>query len=350
MALSTKPNRFYPSIPSVNGDIQTHLNALVQIKESIETHERRNANYMKSFVRYEELVDLGIINEAGEFILEVGGGGSGSQTPWLSDIDGAGFSLSNVLSLEVQDASGNYYSTLGFSGSDFQILMDAAVSPQNLRITGFVGGDFIVEGTAGGGRIRQENSADSTEYIEMYHDTSQTARIVSSGRIRLQSFNDVVGRAVEIESATDFVKQGFVGREMSLYLDEGHNIIFDGDTGPNPTNDYVFQGFPGNFLMGNYEFQANEALTGKDNYVLTLDETAGTIQLEVAGGGPTTDHPHTGEVTGTTALTVQVSSITNRTAVAEVSELNTDDIALHDATDGTLKKTPINLVTDGGNF
>ncbi len=59
---------------------------------------------------------------------------------------------------------------------------------------------------------------------------------------------------------------------------------------------------------------------------------------------------HTGEVTGSVALTVQVSSITNRSAVTEVSELNTDEVALHDATDGSLKKTPVNLITDGGNF
>lgn len=162
MALSTKPNRFYPSIPTVTDDLETHLNALVQIKESIETHERRNGNYMKSFIRYEELVDLGIINEQGELILETGGGTSG-----------------------VEEA------------------------PQ-----------------------------DSQKY----------------------------------------------GRQDAGWL--------------------------------------------------VIDENA----------------THTGEVTGTIGLTVQVSSITNRTAVGEVSESGTDDIALHDATDGSLKKTPINLVTDGGNF
>lgn len=68
--LDISPNRFYPSIPGITEDSLTHTNALQQIRESIETHERRNANYLKSFVRFEELVTLGIISEDGEFILD----------------------------------------------------------------------------------------------------------------------------------------------------------------------------------------------------------------------------------------------------------------------------------------
>ena len=63
--LSTQPNRFYPSIPGVTQDTATHTNALQQIRESIETHERRNSNYLKSFIRFEELVELGIIDGSG---------------------------------------------------------------------------------------------------------------------------------------------------------------------------------------------------------------------------------------------------------------------------------------------
>jgi hypothetical protein len=82
-----------------------------------------------------------------------------------------------------------------------------------------------------------------------------------------------------------------------------------------------------------------------DGQVLTYDVTNGW-QNETNDPNAT----HTGEVTGSLALTVDVSSITNRTAVTEVSESGTDDVALHDATDGTLKKSPVNLITDGGYF
>jgi hypothetical protein len=73
--LSTKPNRFYPSIPGITGDFASDQNTLRTIRESIETHERRNNNYMKSFIRFEELVDLGIIDSSGEFIFSSTAGG-----------------------------------------------------------------------------------------------------------------------------------------------------------------------------------------------------------------------------------------------------------------------------------
>ncbi len=69
--ISTKPNRFYPSIPGIEEEPEGHANVLRQIRESIETHERRNANYLKSFIRFEELIDLGIIDSTGEFVLAI---------------------------------------------------------------------------------------------------------------------------------------------------------------------------------------------------------------------------------------------------------------------------------------
>lgn len=76
MALSTKPNRFYPSIPNITEDSDSHTNALMIIKEAIETHERRNNSYLKSFVRFEELVDLGLITADGTLVDTAGSGGT----------------------------------------------------------------------------------------------------------------------------------------------------------------------------------------------------------------------------------------------------------------------------------
>lgn len=70
--ISTSPNRFYPSIPGITDDVATHRDALQQIREAIETHERRNNNYLKSFVRFEELVTLGIIDSSGKKINNAG--------------------------------------------------------------------------------------------------------------------------------------------------------------------------------------------------------------------------------------------------------------------------------------
>ena len=69
--LSTKANRLYPSLPNIDDSLESHTAALHAVKDSIQTHERQDGNYLKSFVRFEELIDLGIINEDGVFILNV---------------------------------------------------------------------------------------------------------------------------------------------------------------------------------------------------------------------------------------------------------------------------------------
>lgn len=95
--LSTKPNRFYPNIPAATQDLASLQNSVEQIRAAMLTHERRDNNYQKSFVRFEELVALGLIDSDGN---PTGGSDGGApspyQTPWLSDIDGNGYTLSNV--------------------------------------------------------------------------------------------------------------------------------------------------------------------------------------------------------------------------------------------------------------
>lgn len=73
-SISTTGNRAYPSIPEITDESVTHTVALEAIKEALATHERRNRDFLNSFVRFGELVDLGIIDELGNFILEVTGG------------------------------------------------------------------------------------------------------------------------------------------------------------------------------------------------------------------------------------------------------------------------------------
>lgn len=70
--LDTKGNRFYPSLPEITSDSASHTNALQQIKTALRTYQREDQNYLKSFVRFEELVDLGIIDNDGEAIPSTG--------------------------------------------------------------------------------------------------------------------------------------------------------------------------------------------------------------------------------------------------------------------------------------
>ena len=56
---------------------------------------------------------------------------------------------------------------------------------------------------------------------------------------------------------------------------------------------------------------------------------------------------HTGEVLGTTNLTVDITAITNQTDVVAADE---DDVIIHDNSDGTLKKVNLSSITDAGYF
>lgn len=68
------------------------------------------------------------------------------------------------------------------------------------------------------------------------------------------------------------------------------------------------------------------------------------IDPDVAGGIIPT---HTGEVTGDTDLSLDVTAITNQTDVVADSA---DDVAIHDDSDGLIKKVNLSSITDGGYF
>ena len=266
MALTTKPNRFYPAVPAPGLDLASIHNTVEQMRTAMLTYQRSDANYNKSFVRFEELVDLGIIDADGNSTLSTASGGGASELIDLTDVSSVAYTNRYVLVA---------------NGTDFaaRALVEADISDLGAYISN------VVE--------------DTTPQL--------------GGNLDVQ--------ANEINTST-------VNGNVSIQ--------------PNGT---------GNVVLGNYTFDGDQTVGAtEDNYVLTYDFAGNTIQLEPGGSGPTTDHPHTGEVTGTTALTVDVTSITNRTAVTEVSDSGIDDIALHDATDGSFKKTPVNLVTDGGYF
>jgi len=61
-------NKAYPSIPTISADIQSLVNAANLMKHALEIHERRTPDALNSFVRLEELVQLGLITVQGEIL------------------------------------------------------------------------------------------------------------------------------------------------------------------------------------------------------------------------------------------------------------------------------------------
>lgn len=78
-----KANRLTPGIPTVGNDLDSHTRVLQAVAEAIAIHERRTKDLLNSFVRVEELIDLGLLELTGttlslsDSIGDGGGGGSG---------------------------------------------------------------------------------------------------------------------------------------------------------------------------------------------------------------------------------------------------------------------------------
>lgn len=72
--VSIRANRKYPSLPGITGSVESHTRALGVMVEAIAIHERRTKDYLSSFVRVQELIDLGLARvEGSNFVSDVAG-------------------------------------------------------------------------------------------------------------------------------------------------------------------------------------------------------------------------------------------------------------------------------------
>lgn len=65
MALTLKANRRYPSVPVVTDDPKNHTQVLMAVKEALDTGQRRTGDLFNSFIRVQDLIDLGLITIEG---------------------------------------------------------------------------------------------------------------------------------------------------------------------------------------------------------------------------------------------------------------------------------------------
>lgn len=65
MALRLKANRRFPSVPVVTDNTENHTQVLMAVKEALDIGQRRTGDLLNSFIRVEDLIDLGLITIEG---------------------------------------------------------------------------------------------------------------------------------------------------------------------------------------------------------------------------------------------------------------------------------------------
>ena len=78
-SVTFESSKKYPSIPTIGGDTQSHSVALNLMKQALEIHERRTPDIFSSFVRVQELVDLGLATVRGNQLNNTAGSTDASQ-------------------------------------------------------------------------------------------------------------------------------------------------------------------------------------------------------------------------------------------------------------------------------
>lgn len=92
MAINKKPNRKFPSLPYVAGDLPNHTELLTTIRNSLEIGQRRTADFPSSFVQVRDLIDLGVIDDQGNLLDGFGGSSDGVE----SIVEGTNISVDNT--------------------------------------------------------------------------------------------------------------------------------------------------------------------------------------------------------------------------------------------------------------
>lgn len=87
MALRLKANRRFPSVPVVTDDPKNHTQVLMSVKEALDIGQRRTNDLLNSFIRVEDLIDLGLITIEGNTNAIVGA--DLSEIANIGDLSGA---------------------------------------------------------------------------------------------------------------------------------------------------------------------------------------------------------------------------------------------------------------------
>ena len=133
-----KPNRAYPSVPTIGNDLNSHSRAIEAICEAMAIHERRTKEVLDSFVRVGELVDIGLIDVDGAIVTDDG-----------SDTDASTSHNHNSLYIRMDGSSPPATGTVKF-GASILVTGDANASGEitAAKYSGIVSSNLVDKSTA----------------------------------------------------------------------------------------------------------------------------------------------------------------------------------------------------------
>lgn len=126
MTLKLTSSRKYPGMPTVGSDLESHTRVLEALRDAVQIHERRTADVRSSFVRVQDLIDLGFVRlEGSNLLVPVGFGSAGSDDQTAAEVPYDN-SDSGLTAKNVQDAIDELSLSSGSSASlETEIMADA---------------------------------------------------------------------------------------------------------------------------------------------------------------------------------------------------------------------------------
>ena len=180
------------------------------------------------------------------------------------------------------------------------------------------------------------------QQLDIRHDTQPRlggVLNVVTHEIQSSGTNDLVLKSVGTGKASLVANDGdveLVATGGGNYVKAKSDVDMTGNSIVTTSNDNDISITPhgtGNVIIGNFEFDADQDLTGKNDYVLTYDSAGGLISLEAASGG--------GVDTSGTPADDQIAVFTDADTVEGSSGLTYDGSTFATDADAELKSVSI---------
>lgn len=193
--ISFRPNKAYPSIPTVGDTLESHSRALEAIREAVQIHERRTKDHLESFVRVSELVDLGLISLDGNIVED--GGSDQESTTHVHDtlyirLDGTSPVTTGIIDFAAISVTGN-------------IVVSGTVDGRDVGADGTAQDSHIANDTIHhGDHIGEVTGVDETLTLDVTSITNRSTIVADAAdEVSLKDTTDGTIRKTTLNSITD---------------------------------------------------------------------------------------------------------------------------------------------------